>query len=237
VNEAIYRGKRSTMHYWEEYDRFEDALLEGLRGHPCFEAMPLWPVGVYREYLGQASFLARNFERFTLFLKACLQSVEVNAVLGPILQEEIPRNRPTHKDLLLTDLRAAGLTPKEISLLKPTRITQESLELMDALVGYSLSQHAAWRPLAGLVCHRVCSEVSVPTQYGHIVSENQRRFGIPASGGFYADHRDHDAKRQGHGELSVPYISARLRSERALAVAKEAAERAIGVRMHFHSQF
>jgi len=224
----------------QRYDEYENGLVREFHGHPFFLALGDVSNDTFERYLLQRSFLSLEFVKWEEIAKLGLTSEQGQQVVRRIIREEVPPNRPTHKDDLLYDLNLVGISTEQFRSTQPTAATAETTRGLYDLVRYPQGHY----DLRVLVVLRVAGEIFVAETYRYVVQELERRYGITSrQSKFYWPHFEHDQKGGqgdygvGHADSFDAVLGELIVDEATLAVAQEAAREGMELVYDFHSQF
>lgn len=222
----------------DQLSAFEDDLIGQFHALRFFQNFSRLSDTDLREYLTQKWFLSMNFVPWYDRAINALGDEEAKAVLKRIVQDETPLDAPSHREDLLADLEAIGISRAEVLSARPTRTTQRSLMRLNQLVAFTDDPDYDLRVMSAL---RIAGEILVAEEYRHVVPELERRYGLtPDRSRFYAPHFYHDRKDSETGQHTHSFESVLERlisDEGKLHIAMESAERAFQVRTYFHNQF
>ncbi len=222
------------------YDEYEDGLIEQYRAHPAFPKLHEANNRVYVRYLLQLAQLSFEFVKWVELAKLGLENERAIEIVRHILREEIPSDRPSHKEDLLADLRAIGVSTADIRGAAPTRQTEETIKKMYQLIRYDGGRY----DIRAVVALRVAGEVLVAETYHDVIGELVQRFSFnTTSSRFYYPHFVHDRKKgdggglETHSDAFGSVLAELLTNDADLQVAKKTAKAALDVRYGFHDQF
>ncbi|MDO8642831.1 MAG: iron-containing redox enzyme family protein [Candidatus Woesearchaeota archaeon] len=222
----------------EQFSAFEDDLIRQFHALGFFRNFNRLSDTDLREYLTQKWFLSMNFVGWYDRAINALNDPEAKEVLKKIVHDETPRGAPSHREDLLADLEAIGISRADVLSARPTRTTQRSLMRLNQLVAFTDDPDYDLRVMSAL---RIAGEILVAEEYRHVVPELEQRYGLtPERSRFYAPHFYHDRKDSETGQHTHSFESVLERlisDEGKLRIATESAEHAFQVRTYFHNQF
>lgn len=219
--------------FFDEYNRFEDTLIARFHKHSFYQGFKTLSREQFRCYLLQVGFISEHFVHWYEVAKFRLNSEVAKEVVRVILRDEIPAHGPTHQDDRQYDLRMLNIYPFGMS----TRRTRRTIRRLFHLIN---SRDDAYNDLWILVVLRVAGEVLVSEQYKHVIEYAEQALkNDMCQSRFYVPHYEHDRKRKGAGHTGEfdELLAELIDGERALQIAKEAAEAALVARLSITDQF
>jgi hypothetical protein len=225
-----------------EADRTEEELLRQLTGHPVWTDISSLPIESLVTLLLQRRFVSMTFTPvYDLGIDA-LNSPAAIALAREIVREEYPRGKPSHREDLVSDLVAIGVSREQILASRPTPETTAVVVETLALMGEAAS---AANDVPVLTMLRFWGEVVVATEYGELWKGLAPYFASPARPSrFYYEHYQHDgiealatASSATHsGRLGV-CLRGMLDGPRAITAFTHIETRILRTRMRFYDQF
>lgn len=171
----------------------EKGLVEQFRKHPILAHLSnlsdskLYEILLQRRFLSVLGFTPA----FDLAIDNLLGEYP-KSVVRRILREEYPLNAPSHREDLVSDLRKMGIPHHAILLSNPTMETSKAVQgvytLVSPITTFDLSDVIVVSAL------RMVGEVFVSEEYGLLLPELERRFGLTKEiSVFYWPHFEHDS--------------------------------------------
>lgn len=181
-----------------ELDQLEDALIERFRGHPVLAGVERLAESDFLALLLQRRFVSLAFTTAYDLAIDLLTDEPARRMARVILREEYPGpagDVPSHREELVADLLALGVTREALVRSRPTEATTRTIaDSLRLIADTAAGAHAD----AGLLTIlRFWGEVLVSTEYGELW---RRMAPLLAAGGgagrssFYHPHHVHDAK-------------------------------------------
>ena len=222
----------------ERFSEHEDGLIRQFHKLPFFQRFSHLSDAELRAFLIQKWFLSLNFVPWYDRAINALSDSQAKEVLKRIVQDETPKDAPSHREDLLADLEYVGISKGEVLTAKPTKST---IKAMDRIIGLTNLSDDLNYNLKVMVALRTAGEILVAEEYRHVVPELERRYGLTADQSrFYAPHFYHDRKDSETGQHTHSFESVLERmidSEPTLAVAMKSADEAFKARTSFYNQF
>ena len=223
-------------------DDVEAALLERLTGHPVLQRAGALSRDEIAALLLQRRFISMIFTPiYDMGIDALIGS-DALQVAREIVREEYPAGRKSHREDLVDDLLALGLTRADVLASRPTATTLATIGETLELMADATTDESGVRVLAML---RFWGEVVVSVEYGVFWSAMKPWFEAAGrASSFYFEHWGHDgceqlvtASTKTHsGRLGV-CLREMLRGPAAVAALTEVETRVVRSRMRFYDQF
>ena len=215
------------MVLFERFSEHEDDLIKKFHQHPFFQHFVELGNRELKDYLIQRWFFTLNFVSWYDSAINALTDEDAKLVLKRIIQDETPPGAPSHREDLLADLNAIGISKSEVLSALPISRTRKALTQLNNLVAFSQDHHYDLRTMVAL---RTAGEILIAEEYRHVVPELERRYGLTSDKSrFYAPHFYHDRKDSdtGHHTHSFESVLERMISDEGkLTIAMGSAERA-----------
>lgn len=194
----------------------------------------------FHDYLVQVACFSSHYVPWLAKARSGLQGEECKEIISSIIQDEVPKGRPSHAEDRIHDMGVVGI-PEQIAINPNLLATTDTRDELSKLFGMIDSQAGnKFNDLRIMTVVRIAGEILVGETYRHVVPELKRRFGLdPKNSHFYAPHFEHDIKSasEGHAAVFNKVLQQMIISDESLIVANGMASCATGVRQRLHHQF
>lgn len=226
-------------------DILEGELINTFRNHPFFSRSVSLSSTEFFEALLQRRFLSTAFTPvFDAAIDGMMSSKAIK-VSRELVREEYPEGQPSHRELLVKDLEALGISRLEILSSKPSTKTEETIQSTFSLLG-CITPDLYCHEVRVLSLVRSWGEVLVAEEYD-ILRPALTRFGINADNSqFYWPHFEHDQRKvsfsegrsQGsHSDWLTTVLRDLLNNSEKVGLAAQTMRKVFKVKYDFWSQF
>lgn len=172
----------------------EEDLLDRFRRHPIWHLLREAPDNAVRKLMLQDRFQSLAFTPLCDQVLDGLCDPEARDVVRWLIQEEYPQRGATHRENLLLDLEAIGISPATVLETQPALATVTLLSRLFTLLAQPMPPDR--REVQSLSLLRTWGEVLTAEEFALLIPrlgrlglhQNQSRFFVP--------HAEHDRKRQ-----------------------------------------
>lgn len=229
------------MNLVERLNQLDDRIITNFRSTPVLVDLRRLSNSEFEDILIQRRFLSLAFTPFNDQAVDGLEDEEAKQIVRELIREEYPQNAPSHREDLVTDLLARGLTKERILSVRPTPATIKTIYGLFELVKFG-NRYYDVKAISSL---RMAGEVLVAEEYSFYVSEFERRYGLkPKNSVFYGSHLEHDRKQKPigingktHSDKLGNVLARLVDTEEKLKVANESSDSALRVKAGFYYQF
>lgn len=248
------------------YKEVEDDAVKRFRNAQFFKQLKKFPDEQVKRYLLQRFFMSKNFVPWYRLAESSITNEAGKRFLDEIIAQEIcsTDTSKSHFNNLIRDLLTMGMTVDQIRSAQPSKVTMDTIRLFQALAqkeaeveepdafGPSIekiraekrykqkitSQQQRQRDLEILVGLRVAGEILVSEEYGFVIPDLERRFGLTRENSlFFYPHYEEDKKEGGaHSTGFLGIINHLMGELTQLDPLVLVVERATDARMHFFMQ-
>ncbi len=172
---------------------FEDSLILKFNSLPALKNLDLMEKGKFVGMLLQRRFHSLAFTPIYDVAIEGIGNEEAKKVVRAILREEYPAKNPSHREDLVKDLMAIGISKEEILNSSPSRETLSALEGVFSLL--KMSEPQELYNVKALTVLRLWGEILVSEEYSNFV-EKLAKLGLSKEKSrFYWPHCLHDKKK------------------------------------------
>lgn len=230
---------------FRELDTLETRLIERFRTHPFFAKAALLPKGELRRALLQRRFISTSFTPMVDTAVDGMRSQKAIKVSRALIREEYPIGEPSHRELLVQDLEALGISRFEILTSSPSSATQEAIRESFALL-YCSSKDLDFHEVQSLALVRFWGEVLVAEEYDMLRGALCGLGLTAANSKFYWPHFEHDQRKvsfsegrsQGsHSDWLTIVLRDLLDNPEKVKLAVQITEAVFDVKYNFWNQF
>ena len=232
--------------YTKELNQYEDMIIEKHTRHPVLATLKDRNNTELEDILKQRRFLSTV--AFTPFYDLAIDGLtdaEAKETARWVLREEYPTGKPSHREDLLADLMELGLTKEAILTAPRTPQTEEAIKGLWDLVSYTPEKTPEEYDTKAVVALRLAGEVLVSVEYGFILPELERRYGLKAKDSrFYWPHFMEDKKMKpigtegkSHADRFSVILARLVNTQEKLSLAEHSMDAALKARSSFYKQF
>jgi len=227
-----------------ELDLLEEKLLEKYRAHPFLVESDRISSFELRKALVQRRFLSTAFTPVFDTALDGMVSKQAIKVTRELIREEYPERQPSHRELLVNDLQAIGISRVEVLSSKPSAATQKIIESTFCLL--YMDTDIELHEIKALSVVRLWGEVLVAEEYG-LLRPALLGLGLTQENSqFYWPHFEHDIKNvsfaegrsQGsHSDWLTVTLRELLNSPKKIRYAAKIEQEIFNIKYDFWNQF
>ena len=123
-----------SQHLLVRFKEHEKNVVLDFHRHPFFTMISAMHEDIFKSYLAQRAFFSRDFVNLYTIASFILKHGGAKGLLHHIILDEAPKDKPSHFEDLLFDLKSVGIAPQTLLTTQQSPITIEAQACLSNLI-------------------------------------------------------------------------------------------------------